>query len=57
MVFGFGIVLIFVWSPWLIFVKQRAIFWNKLNMLLLFIYGLLYPYISPPLVVLVGALP
>ena len=56
MVFGFGIVLIFVWSPWLIFVKQRAIFWNKLNMLLLFIYGLLYPYI-PPLVVLVGALP
>ena len=54
MVFGFGIVLIFVWSPWPIFVRQRAIFWNKLKYVAV---GYLWSIVSPPLVVLVGALP
>ena len=57
MVFGFGIVLIFVWSPWPIFVRQRAIFWNKLKYVAVGSLWSIVALHSPPLVMLVGALP
>ena len=41
---------IFVWSPWLIFVKQRDIFWNNFKYVVVGSLCLLYPFILPPAV-------